>query len=242
MKKYILKTAKRTIKATNGKIDFITIEKYLDIIGYKIIFFNTLYGDGEIKRYQLETQAKNLKAFTYSNAAQIVFIDNDIHSDDKLYLLLHELGHILLNHIGDGKLHLRNKILSDVEANAFVFEVLNYKRNNKVLYSILSFVLISILSFSIGYNFNHIEPTPYTVTTVTSSAIKADEAVAKTETPISTAETPVAVTELEFVYVTKTGSKYHRPSCWYVKNKNCISLSVESANLNYEPCKVCNPK
>lgn len=41
------------------------------------------------------------------------------------------------------------------------------------------------------------------------------------------------------VYVTNTGSKYHRDGCRTLKSK--IPISLDKAKASYEPCKVCNP-
>lgn len=43
-----------------------------------------------------------------------------------------------------------------------------------------------------------------------------------------------------FVYITKTGEKYHTVDCFYLKS--CIGISLSDAIDNgYEPCKKCNP-
>jgi hypothetical protein len=43
------------------------------------------------------------------------------------------------------------------------------------------------------------------------------------------------------VYITKTGKKYHRSSCRYLK-KSKIKISLKDAKKNkYAPCKVCKP-
>jgi hypothetical protein len=42
------------------------------------------------------------------------------------------------------------------------------------------------------------------------------------------------------VYVTKTGSKYHRDGCRYLK-KSKIPMRLEDAVKSYSPCSVCNP-
>lgn len=41
------------------------------------------------------------------------------------------------------------------------------------------------------------------------------------------------------VYVTSSGSKYHRDGCRHLKSK--IPMSLDKAKASYEPCKVCNP-
>lgn len=42
------------------------------------------------------------------------------------------------------------------------------------------------------------------------------------------------------VYITRTGAKYHRGSCRYLKYSK-IPISLEKAKQNYTPCSVCRP-
>ena len=42
------------------------------------------------------------------------------------------------------------------------------------------------------------------------------------------------------VYVTKTGKKYHRGSCSYLRRSK-ILISLEEAKLRYSPCSLCGP-
>ena len=42
------------------------------------------------------------------------------------------------------------------------------------------------------------------------------------------------------VYVTKTGKKYHRGTCLYLK-KSKVAISRKKAVKRYQPCKVCKP-
>lgn len=49
-------------------------------------------------------------------------------------------------------------------------------------------------------------------------------------------ETP----RMKTVYITRTGAKYHRGSCRYLRYSK-ISISLERAKQNYEPCSVCRP-
>ncbi len=44
----------------------------------------------------------------------------------------------------------------------------------------------------------------------------------------------------QIVYITKTGSKYHRGNCRYL-SKSKIPISLKDAVLSYSPCSVCNP-
>jgi len=45
----------------------------------------------------------------------------------------------------------------------------------------------------------------------------------------------------KIIYITKTGKKYHRLGCRYLR-KSCIPISLtEAKRRGYTPCKVCNP-
>jgi endonuclease YncB( thermonuclease family) len=44
----------------------------------------------------------------------------------------------------------------------------------------------------------------------------------------------------ETVYVTRTGSKYHRSSCQYLRRSR-IPVSLKEAKQSYNPCSVCRP-
>ena len=42
------------------------------------------------------------------------------------------------------------------------------------------------------------------------------------------------------VYITRTGAKYHRGSCRYLRQSK-IPMKLSLARLNYGPCSVCRP-
>lgn len=42
------------------------------------------------------------------------------------------------------------------------------------------------------------------------------------------------------VYITRTGKKYHRGSCSYLRSSK-IPISLTDAKQQYSPCSVCNP-
>lgn len=60
--------------------------------------------------------------------------------------------------------------------------------------------------------------------------------------PCSCVNTQVSTTDnkTEIVYVTNTGSMYHREGCSYLKSKNPITKEKAIAQ-GYEPCSRCNP-
>lgn len=58
-----------------------------------------------------------------------------------------------------------------------------------------------------------------------------------TTQPEKTAEAPKTIT----VYITKTGSKYHRAGCRYL-SKSMIPISLDNAkSRGFSPCSVCKP-
>lgn len=42
------------------------------------------------------------------------------------------------------------------------------------------------------------------------------------------------------VYVTKTGQKYHRGDCRYLRFSK-IAIPLSKAKMNYSPCSICDP-
>ena len=123
--KDIKKKYRKINKALKGKTDFITLQKYIkDQYDYKVIFYNTDYGNRELVRYDLNDDALTTNAFTYSGNAKIIFINHNVSPEDKTYLLYHEIGHIVLGHFEDHKIALTSKYLLDIEADAFAYMLL----------------------------------------------------------------------------------------------------------------------
>ena len=43
------------------------------------------------------------------------------------------------------------------------------------------------------------------------------------------------------VYITTTGTKYHKENCQYLKYSKCRTLLEDAKNAYYQPCSACNP-
>ena len=229
----IRKTAKKFLKETKGKNDFVSVENYLKKKGYKVIFFNTVVGDKELERYALTQKAKQSSAFTYVGTAKIIFIDNDVPNDDKNYLLYHETGHIELGHIDYERMSTKNNYLMEFEADTFAHFILNPPRTNKhlVLSYILSMVFI-LISFYFGVCTGKNNYVPMNTIELQSTPVIENVIIPDKEIK------PEKVTNI--VFVTKTGKKYHRETCGYLKNSKIEMLRAD-AEKKYTPCKVCNP-
>lgn len=59
-------------------------------------------------------------------------------------------------------------------------------------------------------------------------------------TPDAIADTGADDDASETVYVTNTGSKYHRSGCQYLR-KSKIPISLSDAKKSYDPCSKCKP-
>ena len=206
--------ANKFYKSINDKIEFEIVEKYLKKLGYEIVFFNTPVGDNELARYGQTEKAKTSKAFTYVGTAKIIFINDSLSVEDKLYVLLHEVGHIELKHLDYERLGTHNKILLDVDADAFVYFVLNKKR--KPVFPILLLVFAVISSACILF-FTFPRPA---------------------DTP---ANNFVAEEAPEYVVITPTGSRYHRESCRSISESFTANIEISEAKKLFSPCNICNP-
>lgn len=207
-KKRIKKATKKFLRAVNGNIDFVSFEKYIQKLGYRVIFFNTAAGDRELMRYGLSEKASVSKAFTYYGTAKIIFIDDNTSPEDKLYLLLHEIGHIVLGHLNYGRLSTLNGTLCDVEVDHFAHNVLEFQKIklHQVIATIVVGILMAVFCFCLA------------IIMVRTPALQRQE-----------------------VYITSTGTKYHRGSCMHIQGVESAAIKISDAEKIFEPCAVCNP-
>lgn len=74
-----------------------------------------------------------------------------------------------------------------------------------------------------------------------SSKIVRNGGVAIRSSPSPTADLEEAYSSKEIVYITKSGTKYHRQNCVHL-SKSKIPISLEQAlQQGLEPCKECSP-
>lgn len=146
MKYNIEKKSRELRKALNDSVTIASVADYLLSLGYNTVFFNTCDGDELLKAYGLLDIANQHGAFTYCGVVTIVFVDNELSAQSKLHLMLHELGHILLNHLDD-KMQYRDKIQLDNEAEAFAFFVLRPPKKAKIIYIVNLLIVFTLLVF-----------------------------------------------------------------------------------------------
>ena len=149
----IEKTAKQLKKETKGNIDLLSFVKYAERIGYRVVFFNTPDGDDTVSFYDLADEISQVPSFTIAEPERMIFIDGLENINNQMLLILHELGHILLGHIGDGDIDLKDKDFLEVEADTFAYAVISEK---KMPYKKIAVAIISaLLIFSAGAATNY---------------------------------------------------------------------------------------
>lgn len=210
--KAIKRTAKKFIKSLKRKVDFVSIEEHLKSkYNYKVIFFNTPAGDKEVLRYNLTEEANATDSFTYSSTAKIIFINNNCSCDEKLYLLYHEAAHIVLKHIDYPRLSTKNKVLLDIEADVFAYNIIHPPKLSRTGTALITTVVFLAIA--------NLMPAP---------------------TAVNTSQNLIQ-NQIEYVLITPGGRKYHRENCIYVKGKECSTITKDEAENTHAPCLVCNP-
>lgn len=184
-------------------------------------------------------------------------------SKHKEYYILHELCHYLLKHNADGEYEENQSnilacmiLIPDKSINNDVFDLseiynipvdkvilyIQYIKSNTNIYNkrkvivFTSFTIAACVLFVSGILLG-----AFVINNKTSDITPV--AVTDTET---TSEQPIALTtqaqsiDDDTVYITKYGIKYHKENCYYIKNSETITLTVEQAKQQgYSPCAVC---
>lgn len=196
------------------KVSFDTLAQYAKRLGYIIIFYRLNEPNDIIIKYGLKTQLSNKPALTVCKGnIKYIFINSDCSVEHKLIFLAHEIAHIVLGHLDIDK-NIFDTELCEIEADTFAYEMLHYKSRTKLIWLILTLSIALCISIGFGiYSSNKPQYDNYIYEPA----------------------------QVEMVYITPTGTKFHRASCMYVQNKNCASMQRTEALKSFEPCKVCNP-
>lgn len=185
------------------------IEEYMKTKGYTVMYMGTKSGEEELERFSIKGYARGKKAFTYTKNAKLVFVDVRLHTTDKISLLLHELAHIELGHIGNGRMVLQDSVRIDMEADALAYAVItrNQTAQGRLLAgaALLAAAAIAVLVLRFGYNraaqpaFAAQEP----------NEISPDGRKAQGQTPYNVPQEDG--TRKEIVYIIIDGYSYNHP-------------------------------
>lgn len=223
MSNAIKKTVNQFIKQHHiTTINYSILKEVVKTIGFTIIEFNNIFNDKDV-----ETVIQNLdlgdtvlrsRGFTYADKNyRLLFINEDLSNDEKLYVISHELGHIVCNHYSNSPIIGRD-VKEEHEANEFSHYLLkqNFFRNLKLTITerkkVVTLAAVSLVAIL--------------VIIVTGIAINRKQSY------------------YGDFYITTTGDKYHRAECIHVKNNNHVERLTKEQfeSEEYEPCRTCLPQ
>lgn len=202
--------------------DFNSLKLAAEKIGYMVIEFNSLYNERSVQDIidglHLAAAVATSRGFTYNDKNyRLIFINEDLTHSEKVPVLAHELGHIVLGHFKCG-LIIGNDVSEEYAANEFTHYLLNQPplkrfrlavcRHKKISVCVLILLVLTIFAGIFGY-VRHKENSHY-----------------------------------KDYYVISSGEKYHKPECSVIKNRtDTIQLTYKMYNSGqYEPCNLCLPE
>ncbi len=221
MSKAIKKIVKQFIKQHHiMTIDYSTLKEVVKNIGFTVIEFNNIFNDTDvemvIQNLGLREAVSQSRGFTFADKNyRLVFINEDLSDDEKLYVISHELGHIVCNHYSTCSIIGRD-VIEEHEANEFShyllkqnspynLRVISVKRKRMIMavISILFVILVLVVRFVINKEASYYGD----------------------------------------FYITTAGYKYHQAECIHIKSNNNIErLTKEQFETGeYEPCGTCLP-
>lgn len=229
MNNNVLKVAKKYRRNFIRKqVNVENVISYLSRIGYSVFFYSDTKGRHLLMEHNLEEHSEKVYALTYSTRNdKLVFVSDKISQEEKLHALLHETGHILLGHL-EKRDSVQDDQMAEIQADAFVQYVLFPPK-----VPVMSYVSLAVICFAVSgalYAYMGAQPTEPANNTQ------------KTEiTDTAATQAPTQSPSADLVYITKTGTRYHRADCMYTKDKDCISITREEAEKRYTPCSICRP-
>lgn len=219
-------TAKQSAKSFQREfsiysITYPALKEAVEKQGYTVVEFNHIYNEEAvvclIDALNISDAVLRSRGFTYADCNhRVVFIHEDLSDDEKLMVLAHEEGHIYCRHMNTSPI-IGQDVQDEYEANEFAHYLLNPSSSSKIkhiLHCHKKALLISIIGLAL---------------------------------------LAVAVAALCYIhkqqsyygdyYITKSGNKYHKKDCIFVKDKTNARRMIEEEfeSGEYEPCRICLP-
>lgn len=229
------KEIKRLIKSAKIKhfpIGLPELKQIIESCGWEIYTYKEAVDI--IENYNLQTISDNNDSFaTRIGGRTIIFYNDGISQLDFPYILAHEIGHIILNHLDNTD----DIYAKERDCNDFAEELLGYNPRFKFtcINIVVAVLIILVACVSITYSFSKYQK-EHTYVYEDSIDIKSTNS-----TQINTSTNKSDVDSALIVFVTEYGTKYHRSGCRYIEGKdNLTEFSIDDAeNAGYSPCKIC---
>ena len=121
--------AREYLKSIEGDTSFLNLSQCIRYLGWRVYFFNGKDdpGDSIITALEKAEYAKNKRSFlAVSETERFIFIRSQQSDSNARFYLLHEIGHILLGHLGYSETVINATTNKEAEANQFARYVLNH--------------------------------------------------------------------------------------------------------------------
>ena len=237
--KNINKIAKSFYKSLNGEVNFLNVKHYCEKVGYKVLLYgNNTSANAVINSLGLVIPEHRIGTIYVNTNHKYIFINDKADEFARLEALLHEVGHILLEHINS---MLRIEV-QECEANEFSLCVLKLKEQNnkfKVPKTPIAILLVAVLGICF---ICAIQPKTMPGTATYTTAISQNQPVEQppqSEDAPALQSEPLPVASDETVYVTQTGECYHKHDCHTIRNSTIFELPLSEVQSTYRPCKIC---
>ena len=197
------------------KLNVIHIRQHLERQDFELVSMQS--GFGRDLQEMLKLNFTGEKAMVYvSEKVKYVFYDPSLNEEDLEQVLLHECGHIHLN-------HRTNSMQNEAAAWNFAYTVKNLHK--KIIKAFALMITTSLLTIALSCIF-----------LPNVNDISADLTGVSKTMPTSLTNT---VKPQEEVYITATGTKFHSKDCIYIRDKKSISCNKTEAAELFLPCSSC---
>lgn len=222
--------AAKFIRKLNGKLDFLSVKQYYERNGWKVAMFSE--NTPIIQELMLQEKAKRVKGFVFADErVRYIFIRANLTLHEKRDVIFHEAGHIELDHMYSDL----NEESKEHEAIEFAnILIRNCRGENNIrkllmcLYSIIAVLLILCSCLIFNAVIGSIRENP----SVEISRLDLSGQDAESGNIIEN--------NLQEVYVTPSGEKYHTANCQHIKyNPNKVKIDLQTAQKIYLPCLDC---
>lgn len=177
------------------------------------------------RKLNCEKKGAELHSFCYClNSVKLIFVMQSLTEQERIIALIHESIHIFLGHISPNHEVSVAEEKQTTDVHAAIDFILSGKRSLHIAPALSVLAAIAVLAFAAGG--------------ITGYSLHNPPAVQTVNANVSDAEKPAPSAA---VYITHSGTKYHRADCVYAKDKFCIALSKTEASKHYAPCAVCKP-
>lgn len=219
----------------------VTQEKIAEVaqaLGYSVYYYYPDSTDGKtakiLQNLRLSDYASTVDAFTCTLDAQgLLFVRSGLAREDTVFLLLHEIGHIVCEHKAQNHLFYHG-VKNEREANNFAEAILSVTSANKSrakIAKVSKTVCAALLFASIAVIAIVNKPAPAI------SPAMPIHAPAPQESPAL----QTAPGDFE-VYVFPSGKRYHLESCSEVTGRSTgRQTTLAEARKDYTPCSKCHP-